>query len=89
MKTKIALFALAFALPLAACGDEADTVETDSVIVETPDVDATLDNVGDDIDGAMDEAGAEMDEAADEAGMAMEEAGDDIEAATDEVDNDM
>ena len=85
MKTKITLFALALALPLAACADEADVVETDAVVVETPDVDATMDNMGDDMDNAMDNAGAEMNDAANDAGATMEEAGNDIEAAADEA----
>lgn len=81
MKTRITLFALALALPFAACETEPDTIETNTTTIETPDVDATMDNV----ETNMDETGAEMEESMNEAGAEMEEAGNDMEAAATEA----
>ena len=76
MKTRIALFALALALPLAACETEPDVIENDTITVETPDVDATMNNVEDDLDGA----GAAMEDNMEDAGESMEAAGEEMEA---------
>jgi hypothetical protein len=88
MFTRTALFALAFALPLSACGDDVDTYDTDDAIesdVEMigDDIEAGADDLGNDIEAGAMEAEMEMDEAMNDAGAAMEEAGDEIEEETD------
>lgn len=74
MFTRTALFALALSLPLAACETEPDTLEGDTITIETPDV-----------DGAMEDAGAAIDDAAADAEAAAEGAASEIEAAGDEA----
>ena len=71
MRTRIALFALALTLPLAACETEP---EGDTITIETPDVDGAMDNAAQEIEAAGDNAAAEIDEAASDAGAAMDEA---------------
>ena len=80
---RIALFALALALPLAACETEPDVIETNTTTIETPDVDATMDNMGDEADAAMDEIGNETDAAMDDIDAAASEAAADVDAAAD------
>ncbi len=93
MTHRIALFALALTLPLAACESEPDVIETETTTIEAPDIDATMDNVGDETDAAMDEMGAEADAAMDDIDAAADGAMDDLDAATDaaadDIDNDM
>ena len=48
MTSRLPLFALAFALPLAACADEPDTVDADTTVVETTDPVVTTDPMIDD-----------------------------------------
>ncbi|WP_420455516.1 hypothetical protein [Rubrivirga sp.] len=85
MMNRIALFALALALPLAACESEPDVIETDTTTIEAPDVDATMDEMGAETDAAMDEMGAETDAAMDDIDAAADGAMDDMDAAADEA----
>ncbi len=84
MTHRIALFALAFALPLAACESEPDMIETNTTTIETPDVDATMDNMGDEADAAMDDIDAAADEAATDVDAAATDA---VNEMDEEVDN--
>lgn len=79
MFTRIALFALALTLPLAACGDDVDTYETDDAI------ESDAEMIGDDIDGAMDEAGAEAEQIGNEIEAETNEAGEAIEGEVNET----
>ena len=87
MTNRIALFALALALPLAACEDTDDPVvmDEDTITVETPDVDGAMDEAAMETEAAMDDAAMEVDEAAMETEAAMEDAAADIEEGAEDM----
>lgn len=87
MTNRIALLALALALPLAACEDTDDPVvmEEDTITVETPDVDGALDEAAMETEEAMDDAAMEVDEAAMETEAAMEDAAADMEEGAEDL----
>ena len=88
MKTRIALFALALSLPLAACGDDVvdDGVEADATEFGN-EVEAGATEVGNDIEAGATELGNEVEAGAMEAGETMEmeamEADNEMEEALD------
>lgn len=84
---RIALLALALALPLAACEDDPEVVD-DSTTIETETPDVIIDDMDGAMDEAADEAGAAADAAADAADDAADAAGDAAESAADAVDAD-
>ena len=77
MTNRIALFALALSLPLAACGDDVDTYETDDAI------EADAEQIGDDLDAAADDAAMEAEAAGDAIEAEADEAAAETEAAFD------
>ena len=85
MYKNIALFALALALPLAACETEPDAVEGDTITIETPDVDGAIDDAGAAIDDAAADADAAIDDAAADADAAIDDAAADADATADEA----
>lgn len=87
MTNRIALLALALALPLAACEDTDDPVvmEEDTITVETPDVDGAMDEAAMETEAAMDNAAAGVEDAAMETEAAMEDAAADVEAGAEEM----
>lgn len=89
MSKNLALFALALALPLAACETEPDTVEGDTITIEEPDVDGAFDDAGAAIDDAASDAANEVQEAGADAADAVGDAAADVEAAGDEAASDI
>ena len=85
MTQRLALFALALALPLAACETEPDVISTETTTIETPDVDATMDNMEAEADAAAEQIGAEADAAADDIDAAADEAVTEMDAAADSL----
>ena len=87
MTNRIALLALALALPLAACEDTDDPVvmEEDTITIETPDVDGAMDEAAMETEAAMDDAAAGVENAAMEAEAAMEEGAAEMEEGAAEM----
>ena len=89
MTKRIALFALALSLPLAACGDDTDTYQTDDAIEADAEMmgaeaDAAIDEMGAETDAAIDEMGAEADQAGEAIEDQVNETAGDVEEATDD-----
>ncbi|MEM0963141.1 MAG: hypothetical protein AAGK21_11475 [Bacteroidota bacterium] len=96
MFNRIALFALALALPLAACGSETTEADDTDVTIETEDVDAAMDDAAEgaeeameDVDAAMDDAAEGAEEVMDDAAEGAEEVMDDADAAMEDAEADM
>ena len=83
MKKTLALVALALALPLSACADEATDSEVDVVVEEGTPADATVEAA----DAAADAAAGAADAATDAAGSAADAAGSAADAAGDAVED--
>ena len=84
MFNRLALLALALALPLSACNDDPETVDTDVVIEDVdPSVEAAADDAMDAANAAADAAGDAADAAGDAAASAGAAAADAADDATD------